>query len=243
MEEPKSLTKSIVKELRKTRPIDIRPLITVLNENRFVQSKNFEAWMDHYFRLTKPFNDWSPQERRDLLMISIGEKAATLFDLATKKTPHEDPFQDAVNTLRDQFCLPQPELLARIEFYSTKPKVGMKTLIFLRKLREKSTLCKFEDRDKEIMKMLLSKTNDPEWLEESVSEKWTEEDLEKGETYARNLEQIALIQKEIRKCYIQQPLKTKTRKKDSTHYKQRNHKSENNKKKKRERENEQCKYE
>ena len=63
MEKPKSLTKSIVKELRKGWPIDIRPLITVLNGNRFVQSKNFKAWMDHYFQLTKPFNDWSPQER------------------------------------------------------------------------------------------------------------------------------------------------------------------------------------
>ena len=83
-------------------------------------------------------------------MISIGEKVATLFDLATKKIPHQDPFEDAVNTWRDQFCLPQPEIFARIEFYNTKPKVGMKTLIFLRKLKEKSILCNFEERDKEI---------------------------------------------------------------------------------------------
>ena len=46
--------------------------------------------------------------------------------------------------------------------------------------------------------MLLSKTNDAEWLQESKLEKWTENNLEKGETFARNLEQIALIQKKIR---------------------------------------------
>ena len=130
MEEPLSLAKSIVKELKKGHPINIRPLITVLNKDRFVQSKNFKAWMDHYL----PFNDWSPQERRDLLMISIGEQAASLFDLASKKIPHQDPFEDAYNTLKDQFCLPQPQFLARIEFYNTKPKVGMKILCFLRKL-------------------------------------------------------------------------------------------------------------
>ena len=53
MEEPLSLAKSIVKELKKGHPINIRPLITVLNKDRFVQSKNFKAWMDHYL----PFND------------------------------------------------------------------------------------------------------------------------------------------------------------------------------------------
>ena len=232
MEEPISLAKSIVKELKKGQPINIRPLITVLNKDRFVQSKNFKAWMDHYLQLTKPFNDWSSQERRDLLMISIGEQAASLFDLASKKIPHQDPFEDAYNTLRDLFCLPQPQILARIEFYNTKPKVGMKTLSFLRKLREKSVLCNFEEKDKEIMKMLLSKTHDAEWLEKSVSENWTENNLEQGELFARNLEQIALIQKKIRKCYIQEPLKTKTKKKDSTDYKQRDHNSTDKQKKK-----------
>ena len=231
MEEPLSLAKSIVKELKKGHPINIRPLITVLNKDRFVQSKNFKAWMDHYLRLTKPFNDWSPQERRDLLMISIGEQAASLFDLAIKKLSHQDPFEDAYNTLKDQFCLPQPQFLARIEFYNTKPKVGMKTLGFLRKLREKSVLCNFEERDKEIMKMLLSKTNDAEWLGKSVSENWTENNLEQGKLFARNLEQIALIQKKIRKCYVQQPLKTKTKKKDFTDYKQRDHNRADKKKK------------
>ena len=79
--------------------------------------------------------------------------------------------------------------------------------------------------------MLLSKTNDAEWLEKSLSENWTENNLEQGELFARNLEHIALIQKKIRECYIQQPLKTKTKKKDFTDYKQRDHNRADKKKK------------
>ena len=95
---------------------------------------------------------------------------------------------------------------------------------------EKSVLCNFEEKDKEIMKMLL------EWLEKSLSENWTENNLDQGELFARNLEQIALIQKKIRKCYVQQPLKTKTKKKDFTDYKQRDHNSTDKQKKKQKKE-------
>ena len=48
---------------------------------------------------------------------------------------------------------------------------------------EKSVLCNFEEKDREIMKMLLSKTHDAEWLEKSVSENWTENNLEQGEFF------------------------------------------------------------
>ena len=133
MEEPKLLAESIGKELRKGHSVKIRPLITILNSDQFQQSKNFETWMNHYLRLTKPFHHWTPIEKQQLLMISIGEDAANLHDLNKKKTQHQNPFEDTCNTLRDVFCLPKPQIIAQIEFYNTRPSVGEKTLRFLKK--------------------------------------------------------------------------------------------------------------
>ena len=229
MEEQKLLAESIGKELTRGRSVKIRPLITILNSDRFQQSKNFETWMNHYLRLTKPFDHWTPLEKQQLLMISIGEEAANLYDLATKKTQHQNPFEDMCNTLRDVFCLPQPQIIAQIEFYNTRPSVGEKTLSFLKKLKERSLLCKFgHERDKNIMRMLLYKTNDPKWLEESIKENWTEDDLSKGELYARNLEQWALMHKRLKECYIQKP-ETKAKKKYSINKKETKDKPDNKK--------------
>ena len=74
------------------------------------------------------------------------------------------------------------------------------TTQFLRKLRKNVTLCDFEDRDKEIMRMLLAKTVDDRWREKAIEENWTETDLEPAELYARQLEQIALLKKTMKKC-------------------------------------------
>lgn len=81
---------------------------------------------------------------------------------------------------------------------------------------------------KEIMKMLLYNTNDPKWLEESVKENWTEGDLPKGELYARNLEQWALMHKRLKEFCIQKPVAREREK-----YSRNKRKTKNNPEKKR----------
>ena len=135
------------------------------------------------------------------MLISIGQNAAGYFDRATTVTTEANEYKNTRKTLENIFCVPDAKAEARVIFFGTRPKPQEKTLAFLNRLRQASVLCKFDNADTEIMRILMNCNSDPKWQEKRFSAKWTEANLVEAENYARQLEQTDLLKKELRETY------------------------------------------
>ena len=94
-----------------------------------------------------------------MLISSIGENAALLYDSTSEVLGSGDALAKAEARLELLFTVPQVEAEARVRFFATGPaSADEKPLVLLQKLREASVLCNFTSADEEIMRMMLSRT-------------------------------------------------------------------------------------
>ncbi len=180
--------------------VEITPLVVDLS-NKFTMTQTYRTWLTHFDRLMLAFPNRQDKDKANILLISIGQNAAGYFDRATKVTTEGDDYKNTRKTLENIFCVPNASAEARVIFFGTRPKPQEKTLAFLGRLRKASVLCKFDNADTEIMRILMNCNSDPKWQEKRFSAKWTETDLVAAENYARQLEQTDLLKKELRETY------------------------------------------
>ena len=180
--------------------VEIAPLVVDLS-NKFTMTQTYRTWLTHFDRLMLAFPNRSDKDKANILLISIGQNAAGFFDRATIVTTEDNEYKNTRKTLENIFCVPNASAEARVIFFGTRPKPQEKTLAFLGRLRKASVLCKFDNADTEIMRILMNCNSDPKWQEKRFSAKWTEADLVAAENYARQLEQTDLLKKELRETY------------------------------------------
>ena len=180
--------------------VEIDPLIVDLS-NKFKMTQTYQTWLKHFDRLISSFPNRSNKDMANMLLISIGQNAEAYFDRATTVTTEADEYKNTRKTLENIFCVPDAKAEARVIFFGTRPKPQEKTLAFLNRLRQASVLCKFDNADTEIMRILMNCNSDPKWQEKRFSAKWTEANLVEAENYARQLEQTDLLKKELRETY------------------------------------------
>ena len=180
--------------------VEIAPLVVDLS-NKFTMTQTYRTWLTHFDRLMLAFPNRPDKDKANILLISIGQNAAGYFDRATKVTTEGDDYKNTRKALENIFCVPNASAEARVIFFGTRPKPQEKTLAFLGRLRKASVLCKFDNADTEIMRILMNCNSDSKWQEKRFSAKWTEADLVAAENYARQLEQTDLLKKELRETY------------------------------------------
>ena len=180
--------------------VEIAPLVVDLS-NKFTMTQTYRTWLTHFDRLMLAFPNRTDKDKANILLISIGQNAAGYFDRATKVTTEGDDYKNTRKALENIFCVPNASAEARVIFFGTRPKPQEKTLAFLGRLRKASVLCKFDNADTEIMRILMNCNSDSKWQEKRFSAKWTENDLVAAENYARQLEQTDLLKKELRETY------------------------------------------
>ena len=180
--------------------VEIDPLIVDLS-NKFKMTQTYQTWLKHFDRLISSFPNRSNKDMANMLLISIGQNAEAYFDRATTVTTEADEYKNTRKTLENIFCVPDAKAEARVIFFGTRPKPQEKTLAFLDRLRQASVLCKFDNADTEIMRILMNCNSDPNWQEKRFSGKWTEASLVEAENYARQLEQTDLLKRELRDTY------------------------------------------
>ena len=180
--------------------VEITPLIVDLS-NKFTMTQTYRTWLTHFDRLMLAFPNRTDKDKANILLISIGQNAAGYFDRATTVNTEGDDYKNTRKTLENIFCVPNASAEARVIFFGTRPKPQEKTLAFLGRLRKASVLCKFDNADTEIMRILMNCNSDSKWQEKRFSAKWTENDLVAAENYARQLEQTDLLKKELRETY------------------------------------------
>ena len=179
--------------------VDIAALEVDLTD-KFKMTAKYKSWISHFDRLIKLLPNKSNDEKADILLISIGQTAASFYDRATK-AENENQYLATRATLENIFCVPQASAEARVIFFGIRPKQNEKTLHLIERLRRAAELCEFEDKDVEIMRVLLSCNTDAKWQEKRFSAKWTEKSLADAEIYARQLEQMELLKKELKDMY------------------------------------------
>lgn len=180
--------------------VEIAPLVVDLS-NKFTMTQTYRTWLTHFDRLMLAFPNRSDKDKANILLISLGQNAAAYFDRTTTVDTEGNEYKNTRKTLENIFCVPNASAEARVIFFGTRPKPQEKTLAFLGRLRKASVLCKFDNADTEIMRILMNCNSDPKWQEKRFSAKWTEDNLVEAENYARLLEQTDLLKKELRETY------------------------------------------
>ena len=165
-------------------------------------TKKYKKWMTHYKRLAKPFEKRTPEDKAAMLISSIGENAALMYDSTSEVSGSGDALAKAEAWLELLFTVPKVEAKARVRFFATGPaSADEKPLVLLQKLREASVLCNFTSADEEIMRMMLSRCPDTMFQEKRMLAGWDHTKLEEAKAFARNIEQSHLLQKRIKSSY------------------------------------------
>ena len=174
------------------------PPLDIDTVDKFESTKHFGKWFKHYDRVSAPYKDRDAKAKTQMLLINIGEAAATRYDLATKKTGEANEYLNARATLESIYCLPQPHCEAQIRFNRVKPLQNESPIQYIERLKMATELCEFENPDQEVMAALLANCTHQKWQERRLSQKWTKANLSEAETYARELEMAYLLTKEVR---------------------------------------------
>ena len=183
--------------------LDIRAL-DIDTEDKFESTVLYHRWITQFDRMMAPYANREPKEKKAMLLIAIGENAASKYDLELEVTGQADEYKNARLQLENVFCVPDASAEAKVRFFRIRPtqEDATKPLQFLNKLKAATTLCEFEHPDHEVMRVMLSCCPNQKWQEKRINSKWTHVNLKEGEAYARTLEAMTLLTKEIRTSYV-----------------------------------------
>ena len=187
-----------------TYKLDIRAL-DIETEDKFESTILYNKWIKQFDRMMGPYAERDPKEKKAMLMIAIGENAAARYDLEIEVTNQGDEYKNARMQLENVYCVPDATAEAKVRFFRIRPTPEdvTKPLQFLNKLKAATNLCQFREPEHEVMRVMLSCCPNQKWQEKRITSKWTHENLKDGENYARTLEQMSLLTKEIRTSYVQ----------------------------------------
>ena len=186
--------------LAATHSVNIIPFKPVIAD-KFEQTVAWKKWLSQFDRLIAPFAGKTDQQKADILLIAVGDEAAEIYDRSTAVTTEANVYANTRKRLENAFCVPDAQGEARVRFYAVRPKPGERTLQLIDRFRKEARLTNFANTDQEIMRLLMSMVTDNKWQERRFSQNWTHESLAAAELYARQLEQNALLKKQLTKQY------------------------------------------
>ena len=186
--------------LAATHSVNIKPFKPI-GTDKFEQTVSWKRWIGHFDKLIAPLTGKTDDEKAAMLLIAIGEEAEEIYDRQTEVTTEGNSYKNARKRLENAFCVPNAEGEARVRFFAIRPKPGERTLQLIDRFRQEARLANFTNTDHEIMRLLMSMVTDNKWQERRFSQNWTHEHLADAELYARQLEQNALLKKQLAKQY------------------------------------------
>ena len=127
----------------------------------------WKKWQRRFNNLLISLRETDSTIQRALLLTYVGETTNDIFD--TLPNTGAD-YNTAVQSLSDHFAPPENKDMAIFDFRQITQQKGEPINEFFRRLKEKATLCSFNDEDNEIKTQIIHNTSDPRLRRKALRE-------------------------------------------------------------------------